>query len=264
MPRLKIEIALSIRDLVDVYQEYQAKFKDFSDSNLAMRNCLYSIPMNMVTELDEWHDRNSNSAFSTTPGCEAILEPSLDPPEYEQILTVILEQIRYQSVNQGQQGDPRRHSTPQNSRESVFNSDVTMIAGTAGGMTALSNMSQLPPQTGYQQPAQGVSSQAGSSQTQQPNNIMIPGTSQTQQHGHVMLPGTFSTTHTSGTSLAQQPLLNPSQLAVPQPGAVQVQQHSTPGLVTQPIHHLPTNPAPVVGSLGPVGQPSTGIFLINQ
>ena len=32
------EIALSVRDLVEVYQEYQIKFKDFADSNLAMRN----------------------------------------------------------------------------------------------------------------------------------------------------------------------------------------------------------------------------------
>ena len=73
MNNAQAEIALSIRDLVDGYQEYQAKFKDFLDSNLAIRNCLYSIPMNMVAELDEWHDRISNSAFSTTPGCEAIL-----------------------------------------------------------------------------------------------------------------------------------------------------------------------------------------------
>ena len=110
------EIALSVRDLEDVYQEYQTKFKEFSDSNLAMRNCLYSIQMNIVSDLDEWHDMISGSAFTTAPGCEAILEPAVDPPEYGQVLTGVLEQIRYQSITQRQQGDPRRHSTPQNSR----------------------------------------------------------------------------------------------------------------------------------------------------
>ena len=103
---------------------------------------MYSIQMNIVSDLDEWHDMISGSAFTTAPGCEAILEPTVDPPEYEQVLTGVLEQIRYQSITQRQQGDPRRHSTPQNSRESVFNSDITMIAGNAGqGMAALSNFS---------------------------------------------------------------------------------------------------------------------------
>ena len=73
------EIALSVRDLVEVYHEYQIKYKYFVDSNLAMRNCLYSTRMNLVSELVEWHDMISNSAFTTAPGCEAILKPKYGP-----------------------------------------------------------------------------------------------------------------------------------------------------------------------------------------
>ena len=212
-----------------------------------MRNCLYSIQMNIVSELVEWHDMISGSAFTTAPGCEAILEPAMDPPEYGQFLTVILEQVRHQNLTQRQQGDPRRHSTPQNSRESVFNSDITMIPGNAGqGMAGLTNLSQFLQQAGYQQPTQSGPSQAG---------IL-----KTQQQGQIMIPGTSSMPHDPGTSNAQQPLVAHGQLAVSQPGAVQGQQHSSPGLVTHPIHLPPTNTAPVVGSLGSTGQTSTGIY----
>ena len=105
--------------------------------------------MNLISELVEWHDMISGSAFTTAPGCEIVLEPYMDPPEYGQFLTVILEQVRNQNLTQRQQGDPRRHSTPQNSRESVFNADITMIPGHAGqGMAALTNLSQFPQQAG--------------------------------------------------------------------------------------------------------------------
>ena len=165
------EVAMSIRDWVEVYQEYQAKYKEFSESGLTLRCCLYSVPMTIVTELEEWHDRISCSAFTMDPGCKPILEPSLDPPAYGQMMTIVLGQIQYQGAAQGQQqGDPR---------DSVFYSDITMIpVSSSQSMMTMSNVSQTPHQVWFEAPAQNVSAQAGSSQVQQPGQLVLPGNSQ--------------------------------------------------------------------------------------
>ena len=109
------EITLSIRDLVDVYQQYKSKFREFANADLFNRNCLYSIQMNVISDIVEWHDMISGTAFTTAPGCEAIVEPTMDPGEYGQYLTTTLEQIRIQNLTHRQLADPNRHSTPQNS-----------------------------------------------------------------------------------------------------------------------------------------------------
>ena len=56
MNNSQAEVAMSIRDLVEVYQEYEARYKQFSESGLTLRGSLYSIPMTIVTELEEWHN----------------------------------------------------------------------------------------------------------------------------------------------------------------------------------------------------------------
>ena len=114
------EVTLGIRDLVDTYQQYQSKYTEFASSGLYNRSCLYSIPMNIVSDIVDWHDMISGTALTTAAGCEAIMDPTLDPPDYGQYLTTALENIRVQGLNQRQVTDPNRHSTPHTSRESFF------------------------------------------------------------------------------------------------------------------------------------------------
>ena len=126
-------------------QQYQSKYREFANTGLYNRNCLYSIRMNIVSDIVDWHDKISGTAFTTTAGCEAILDPAMDPGEYGQYLTSALEQIRVQNLNQRQLTDPNRHSTPHNSRDSFFNADLTMIPRLPHqGMTGLTDISQFP------------------------------------------------------------------------------------------------------------------------
>ena len=103
MSNSQAEVALSIRDLVECYTEYEVRYKRFTEAGLSLRGSLYTTNMTIVTDLEEWHDRIGYSAFSESPGCEPILEPTLDPPAYGQMITIILGQVQFQGTSQRQQ-----------------------------------------------------------------------------------------------------------------------------------------------------------------
>ena len=70
------EVVLSIRDLVDTYDQYQSRYVDFASSGIFARSCLYAIPLNIVSDLTDWHDMISGAGLTTGAGCEAILDPT--------------------------------------------------------------------------------------------------------------------------------------------------------------------------------------------
>ena len=81
------EVVLSIRDLVDTYVQYQSRYVDFASSGIFVRSCLYAIPLNIVSDLTDWHDMISGAGLTTGAGCEAILDPTTDSLDYGQYLT---------------------------------------------------------------------------------------------------------------------------------------------------------------------------------
>ena len=195
--------------------------------------------MNIVSDVTDWHDMISGRGLTTGAGCEAILDPTLDSPDYGQYLTTTLENIRVQSINQRQGTDPNRHSTPHSSRDSMFNTDLTMISKFSHqGITGTDDLTQFP-QHGQPQVSQGGPLQAG------PSNAP-PG------------PSTGGLTpDPQDPANLQAPAPPPSTqglLAVSQPGPVPSQLQPPPGLTTYPvIQPVSSTTAPVVGHLGPPG-----------
>ena len=87
------DLTMNVRDLVDCYTEYEVRFRKFMDVERSLRGSIYTTDMIIISDLEEWHDRISQAAFSEGPGCEPILEPSLDPPGYGHMMTVLLGQV---------------------------------------------------------------------------------------------------------------------------------------------------------------------------
>ena len=233
------EITLGIRDLVDTYQQYQSKYTEFANSGLYNRSCLYSIRMNIVSDIVDWHNMISGTALTTAAGCEAIMDSTMDPGDYGQYLTTALESISVQSLNQRQLTDPNRHSTPHTSRDSFFNTDLTIISKFPHpGITGSHDISHFPQQTGQPQTGQGGPPQAGPSNMPEGPNAGCP----------VPAP--------QGPNNHQPPSSTQGLLAVSQPGAVLGQTHKSTGLINHPVFQLaPSTTAPVVG---PLGATSTG------
>ena len=102
------DLTMNVRDLVDCYTEYKARFRKFMDAERSLRGSIYTTDMIIISDLEEWHDRIGQAAFSEGPGCEPILEPSLEPPGYGHMMTVLLGQVQ-------QQGATQRQSTPKTS-----------------------------------------------------------------------------------------------------------------------------------------------------
>ena len=144
------------------------------NSETSARDSLYRIPVSVVSDLTEWHDMISGAGLTTGAGCEAILDPPTNTFNYGQYLTTTLEAICSQHNNQRKVSDPNSHSTPQSSRDSMFDTNLTMISKHPHqGAEGTEDFSQVP-QVGQYQTLTGGPHQAGPSNAHQDPNIGAP------------------------------------------------------------------------------------------
>ena len=185
----------------------------------------------------------SGAGLTTGAGCEAILDPPTDTLNYGQYLTTTLENIRIQHNNQRKMSDPNRHSTPQSSRDSMFNTDLTMISKfTHQGITGADDLTQFP-QVGQFQAITGGPPHAGPSHAPQgPSTGGLAPDPHDPANLHppvppASTPGLLTVPHTGSTPSLPQSQSGHNTISMSQPG--------------------PSTTAPIVGPLGPpaLGKP---------